>query len=83
MLGLSGIVFPPSRAAAAPTIMTRIVGTTNAVLFGSMNRKTRTQAEHHSQNGTLLTVKRLIFPTFYDVPCSENAGVGGSIPPSN
>src|SRR5215510_6154392 len=41
MLRLSGIVFPSSRAAAASTIMTRVGGTTNAVLFGSMNRKTR------------------------------------------
>jgi hypothetical protein len=29
----------------------------------------------------LLTVKRLIFRAFYGGQCSENAGVGGSIPP--
>src|SRR6266571_5377833 len=52
----------------------------NVVLFGSMNQKPRTLAEHHSRNAQNGSREALIFLAFFGDPYVDIVGVAGSIP---
>jgi len=46
-------------------VQPRSLNSRKTVILSSLNLKPCTLTEHHSQNDTFLTVKRLIFRTFY------------------